>query len=313
MSADAPDGATDDAEYVGSNDETRQFEFALVEPRNGYINIKPPTWGRRVVHSWPYYIVAIGMWPAGLWILAGLADWHIALRAPAIALTVVAGILYTLRYKRGSLLDVENEQIWERQRYYSTEHDNPRSLAITPCNRIGKRLEENEYVVWEFRQHPISLLVLWWKRIFLTKWGWGTLAVYSLIMSMLLWGNLLGKLHLPGLVGVIFALLPSVYFWYTITEWNSDRLALTNRRFIGGIGLLETEFGGIPRASIQDQNDTRTKSAHFIAWLRVINTPYGKLVFETPGPIRGNLPEVTPRVPDIAHRLTMHRPRRILE
>lgn len=285
---------------------TVQFPTVQGIPPVGYA-IAPPGGARRVIHSWLFYIAVIGALPVLFWGLSSLVNWHPVLVIPTVILTLITAALLFMRYWRGSQLDAEVRLLEERLAYFEyIEQNGP--VVIEPSNRIGQQLGNGEHVLWEFRRHPIGLVRLWWKHLARTPVGLMATAIYTIgIVATLFWG---GKMEVPWLAYVCFIILPVPYFVYTIAEWNADRFALTNLRFMGAVGLIKTQFGAIPRVAILDQVQTTTGPAHLLAWLRIIDTPYGRVVFETPGPVRGNLPEIVDPLAQISHYLAKFQPRK---
>ncbi len=310
MSADAPDDGTgsevDDTQVIEAVDDGEPHPLI----RN---NILPPPWGRRVIHSWPFYIVVMWVWPAGLWALCIRSDWNHVLKVVAIVATVLIGITTLMRYRRGSVLEREARRFKERHDRALREVYRPYGAVeeITVSNRIGDRLIADELVEWEFRLHPINLITRFLRRIFGTKVGVRSLLVYVAGMVLWLGMDMLAKWNLSPWWGVGFALLPTPYFVYAYTQWYYDRFALTNSRYIAEIGLATSQFGAIPRNSILDQNDVITGFSRLLSWSGLTDAPFGILQFETAGGIRGNLPERTVYVPNLKHMVTMLQPRPI--
>jgi uncharacterized membrane protein YdbT with pleckstrin-like domain len=83
--------------------------------------------------------------------------------------------------------------------------------------------------------------------------------------------------------GVAIGIAAAVFFIvYNIGEWNVNRYAITDQRFMAVVGLFYTSVPYMPRARVTDVNVHTSTMSTLLGWLRFIN-PYGMFEIESAG------------------------------
>lgn len=242
---------------------------ALVKP-------VPPGWRTRFKHSLGFYCVVLGG-------MSGLANWaYFSLRSDdspdnpvmfwtAVVTTAFSLLVLFLRVVRGSMLDAEDKA--------------RTNLVIRPdpSDRIAKRLHGGEYVLFETKLHPISIVPTMLGRLWRGKWRRRLSLGYIVLLGIAWAGH--EQSHGPFSTNWVIAIaaIAPLFIIFSLYEWSRERYALTNERLIGISGIFSSHVGEMPRARMTDVGIDTEWYANILAWCRFINLPFATWDVETAG------------------------------
>lgn len=173
-----------------------------------------------------------------------------------VAAVSIGIILLGLRLWRGSLKDAEDEMagiIAETQ-------------SVTASKQISKGVYDGEEVLWETREHPISML----------KW----MGISLITAVAALWIGISG--NMPMLILIVW-LVVAIGAAGRIYMWNYERLAVTDQRLLATQGIFTTSLLTMPYGKLTDESLILPWHSRLLAKLRIVNLEYGVIVVESAG------------------------------
>lgn len=271
-----PDEAGEKPNEEPDNDITQQIPLvqeALVFQQTS----QGPALSREIIHSMTYYALVMAVGPLAAW--AGWAtSRHPVLWWIAVIFTVMGLLVCLLRFVRGSVLDSEERALNERALYTPP-------LKVT--DRVSKRLEPGEILLWETRLHPLSLVWTWGKQLFGNVVGLLLLAAYvGAVIAVFKLGSH-PSVHLPEWAFAVTPLPAIAYLGYTVAFWRSEWYVVTEKRFFAVRGVFFTSTPWMKRAMISDFRAFTPAISHFLTWCRFTDRPFGTWKVETPGQWQG--------------------------
>ncbi|HEU4715435.1 MAG TPA: PH domain-containing protein [Candidatus Saccharimonadales bacterium] len=210
--------------------------------------------------SWIIGAIALGI--IACWALVGFSPHDNVLLLITVLVTIV-GILVTLRVIRGSLHSYNNRE----------EEDE----ALVPSERVKKALaksrkgvkgaQENfsgEVLLWESREHPISL------------WPWfiGGAALLAAVVFV-------AAMSLKA--ALVLLLAGMVVFGCRLLAWHLHRICVTDKRLLVVTGIIDIRYKTMPLSKLTDQTAGFPPISNILAWLRIIRTQYATLTVESAG------------------------------
>lgn len=174
-------------------------------------------------------------------------------KATVVVFFVTLGLI-GLRMKRGSV-DAAEAEIADK----ITE-------GVTPSKRISKGVYPGEQVLWEGREHPISML----------KW----MSITLLVAAATLWIG--ASANNAGLVVVVWLIL-AIGAAVRVYMWDHDRLAVTNKRLLMVTGIFTTKYPSMPLSKLTDESLILPWHGKLLAKLRIIYVSYGTILVESAG------------------------------
>lgn len=282
---------------IPTNDDDWPTELIPALPDTGrrFQSIQGPSATRQFIHSMQYYVMVMSVVPVMFWVVLSI-QYHLILLGAAITTTAIAAGLCLLRRLRGSVLQDEADIVEQ-----SGLQPNP----IGVSNRIGRRLEVNEIVIWETRLHPLKLISTWRKDLVSSSGGLIMGGYITLLLVLILMDSRDGF----SVVWWMYALMgtvPAAYLIYTVVEWRNELYAITNLRFMAVKGVFRTETPSMPREKITDFRAVTPMWAHFLTWARITKRPFAIWRVETAGQWQG-LDEVR-YIPDGDANATLYPP-----
>lgn len=195
---------------------------------------------------------------AGCISLALIICWVVALLvadvwASLIAVVcTVAGILLAFRLIRGPI--PEPDEMGEI------------SPPETPSKRVARYLATNEVLLWEGREHPISL----W------KWALGALGLQVMTLGI---GTLSGSWKAPAILWFVGMVIIGV----RTLLWDLKRICITNSRLFTIDGLVRVTRRMMPLSKLTDMKTRTSATSTILTYLRLIKAPYATFIVESAG------------------------------
>jgi hypothetical protein len=135
-----------------------------------------------------------------------------------------------------------------------------------PSRRVAMILPQDEQLLWEAREHPISMV------------PWIAGAVLWTCASIVL-GILTEHWFSAFIVWVVgmFIVAGKTFLW------QRDRICLTNRRLLAVRGIFTIKHESMPLSKLTDEKLSVPWHSNILSWLRFIEVPYGTLIVESAG------------------------------
>jgi hypothetical protein len=189
-------------------------------------------------------------------ILMAVSGWYVCAAAPNVYTFLCAATLSILavpRFVRGPWEAADARITLELQ------------MPIQPSKRVAHIIPSDEDLLWETREHPISM-ILWWT---------SAIALQGLVVII----NEITNWEIAGvvwLVGMLFIAGKTLL-------WRHDRLCLTNKRIIAVRGFLNVQHQSMPLKKLTDETLVIPWHSTVLSWLRLVEVPYGTLIVESAG------------------------------
>lgn len=136
-----------------------------------------------------------------------------------------------------------------------------------PSRRIATKMEGEERVLWETREHPIGLLGWWLSAAGLTVAAILLIAYTTLALHIVMAGWLIGI----GLVA------------YRVLMWWREIFVVTNRQLMVVFGIFTEEVQAVPLPRVTDKGLRIPFSSVVLARLRIVRLEYGTIILEWAG------------------------------
>jgi hypothetical protein len=227
------------------------------------------------------YVAWLVLWFSTAW---AFLCWGLLALFPNGLTALIFGIvlpfgvpLVVLREIRGSVKAAKEEE------FQRVNNLVPMLWEMFP-DRVRHESMPGEVPMARTKRHPISILLPRSKSDFrfpkLRKWEIAGEAVWLIAFFGSLLSGDLGALALVILIG-------SPYLAIRIWMWRRDELFITDGRLVRIWGIVDVKTGVMPRLRLTDLSKDVPLLSRFLAWLRIIWVPYGKLRFESAGQDQG--------------------------
>lgn len=207
----------------------------------------------------PWVIGGIAIGIIACWALVGFSPHDGMLLLIAVLVTIVS-VLVALRVARGSL--------------YSYNSRDEEDEILVPSDRVKKALaksrkgaKENfsgEVLLWESREHPISLWL----------WFAGSAALLVVVAFV-------ATMSLKAALVLLF--VGMIAFGCRLLAWHLHRICVTDKRLLVVSGILDIRYKTMPLSKLTDQTTGFPPISNILAWLRIIRTQYATLIVESAG------------------------------
>lgn len=207
----------------------------------------------------PWVIGGIAIGIIACWALVGFSPHDHVLLLTAILVTIISALV-ALRVARGSLYSYNNREE-EDETFVPSERV---KKALAKSRKSAKTDFSGEVLLWESREHPISLW-LWFVG------GGALLVVVVFVAAMSLKAALV--LLLAGMVA----------FGCRLLAWHLHRICVTDKRLLVVTGILDIRYKTMPLSKLTDQTAGFPPLSNILAWLRIIRTQYATFIVESAG------------------------------
>ena len=136
----------------------------------------------------------------------------------------------------------------------------------TPSKRVARYLAANEVLLWEGREHPISL----W------KWALGALGLQAMTLGI---GTLSDSWKAPAILWFVGMVVIGV----RTLLWDLKRICITNSRLFTIDGIVRITRRMMPLSKLTDMTTRTSATSTTLTYLRLIRAPYATLIVESAG------------------------------
>lgn len=146
----------------------------------------------------------------------------------------------------------------------------PLGSLVKPAagRRVKKAITDEEELLWESRQHPISL----W------RWWLGVILVPAVVVQAAVSSDIVDwKIATIAILVGITAL--SLRLWL----WRVDRICLTNKRLLTVTGILLKNNKMMPAGKLTDLTVQTPRLSTILAGVGIIQAPYATFIAESAG------------------------------
>lgn len=180
---------------------------------------------------------------------------------PLALLLTLVGSLIVLRFFRGG---------WKEARFTQTDLElfKPRVPSKRVKDALGGKkgaTSQAEEILWETREHPLSLWA-WWTGLAATQVG----CVVALVVGI------------PPLVIALWAAATATVA-VRVWMWDFTRICVTNKRLLVVSGVFNVKFKEMPLSKLTDKTTNFSRVSTILAMGRLIRTEYVTLVVESAG------------------------------
>jgi len=207
----------------------------------------------------PWAIGGIAVGLIACWALVGFSPHDRLLILIALAVTIIS-IFAVLRVLRGSLYSYNTR---EEKNEEPVPSDRVKS-ALAKSRKGTKADFTDEELLWESREHPISLW-LWFA-------GAGLLQFVALFAATR-----------SPLAGLVLWLAGMVTFGCRLLAWHLHRICVTDKRLLVVSGIFNIQYKTMPLSKLTDQTAGFPAISNILAWLRIIRTQYATFIVESAG------------------------------
>lgn len=208
----------------------------------------------------PWVIGGIAIGIIACWALVGFSPHDNVLLLVAVLVTIIS-ILAALRVARGSLYSYNNREEDDDEMLVPSERV---KKALAKSRKGAKESFSGEVLLWESREHPISL------------WPWfagsaALLVVVAFVAAMSL------------MAALVLLLVGMIAFGCRLLAWHLHRICVTDKRLLVVSGILDIRYKTMPLSKLTDQTAGFPPISNILAWLRIIRTQYATLIVESAG------------------------------
>jgi len=142
------------------------------------------------------------------------------------------------------------------------------SVQPTPSRRTAKVITNEETLLWESRQHPISLW-RWWLGIMIVP---SVLIYVTIVTDIVDWK-----------IAIIVTLIGITALGIRIWLWRVDRICLTNKRILTVTGILLRNNKMMPASKLTDLTVVTPRLSTILSGAKFIQAPYTTIIAESAG------------------------------
>jgi len=142
------------------------------------------------------------------------------------------------------------------------------SVRPKPSRRTAKVITDEETLLWESRQHPISL----W------RWWLGLMIVPSVLIHVTIATNIV-----DWKIAIITILTGATALSIRIWLWRVDRICLTDKRILTVTGILLRNNKMMPAGKLTDLTVVTPRLSTILSGVKFIQAPYTTIIAESAG------------------------------